>query len=326
MAIPKEWLEFLREQYPVGSRIKVKMLKNEQSNLKPGNTGTLMLIDDDAKFHVKCPNDKYAILAIGEDMFRVLPPEPKMLKLYMPLTAELFERNQWGDMDDDPIELDGKDLAHYADEIIVALQKERHPEEVERGIMHWFDEDEAVDMKVRSAVFTAELRDGQMWGVVECLVAGELTPDEMKILKDYLAGQASDGLGESFEQHEIQLDSDAQLFVHLWQSGDWSIKTEEEQFGPRLAAGLPDMCWSVLPGEGKLICIKAGEKGYYPSDWDSGDPERNRQIADSSNEARGITKAQEEAMLTGSMFGWGVPGADPKYYEQQGAQMMGGMS
>ncbi len=32
----------------------------------------------------------------------------------------------------------------------------------------------------------------------------------------------------------------------------------------------------------------------------------------------GITPAQQEAMLVGSMFGWDVPGADPDHYDKEG--------
>lgn len=81
---------------------------------------------------------------------------------------------------------------------------------------------------------------------------------------------------------------------------------------PELAEGLPELCFSVLPGAGELICIKRGESGYYPSDWSTDDPERNRELADYNNERLGVTQAQRLAMEAGSMHGWDVPGADPQ--------------
>ena len=77
---------------------------------------------------------------------------------------------------------------------------------------------------------------------------------------------------------------------------------------------LPETCFSVLPSSGQLIIIWCGEHGYYPSEWDTGSREENREIASSHNARRGITDIQEAAMLAGSMFGWNTPGANPQWY------------
>ena len=317
----RKMVNFIKEQYPPGTRIRLNSMEDPYAPVAPGTEGEVDLVDDIGTIHMKWDNGRALGIVPGEDSFSVLPPKLTPLKLYMPLTADLYERNEYGDLDDSSTLLEGSELRGYQDQITAALVKNRMPEETERGLMHWYDEADSVDRKVRTAVFTVEERDRQLWGVAECRVAGELSDTELEALKEYLTGQASDGWGEGFEQRDILVDDGCELYVHLWNSDEWSIQTEQELFSPKFADGLPELCFSTLPGTGELICIKRGESGYYPSDWSTNDPAHNREIADYNNERLGVTPAQEEAMKTGSMFGWGVPGADPGYYEQK----MGGM-
>ena len=321
----REWIKFMRDQYPVGSRIRLTEMNDPYSKLKPGTEGTLMHIDDIGTFHVKWDNGSTLGLVIGEDRFTVLPPQTHELKLYMPLTADLYERDEWGDLENEATEMEGRGLLRYETQITSALLKNQMPEEKERGIMHWYHDKDSVEQKVRSVVFAVEERDRQLWGVAECQITQDLTPEEMSKLKEYISGQASDGWGEGFEQREIQLDRGEELYVHLWSfDPGWSIQTEQERFEPKLAAGLPELCFSVLPDTGDLICIKRGESGYYPSDWSTKSREQNVELANYNNERLGVSAARRRAMEVGSMYGWGAPGADPASYEQK--QQMGGMS
>lgn len=321
--ISPEWLEFLREQFPEGSRIKIKETAGPHPPFAQGEQGKLEQIDNNGCFHVRMSGGALLTLVLGEDRFSVSPPEPTMMKLYMPLTADLYTRNEYGEMEEDSTLLDGRSLRAYEGEILRALINNRVPEESESGIMHWYGKDDNINQKVKSAVFTVEDRNGQLWGVAECRVVGTLTPEELTTLKEYISGQASDGWGEGFEQRDICAGDD-ELYVHLWQWDNWSIQTEQERFAPKVAEGLPEQCFSTLATTGQLICIKRGETGYYLSDWDTGDKERNVELVDELNEKLGVTPGQRHAMEIGSLAGWDAPGADPKAYEQDALQL-GGM-
>ena len=319
----RKMVNFIKEQYPPGTRIRLNSMEDPYHPILPGTEGEVDFVDDKGQIFMKWDNGRTLPLAPGEDSFTVLPPKLTPLKLYMPLPADLYERNEYGDFDDSSTLLEGGELRGYQDQITAALVKNRMPEESESGLMHWYGERDSVDHKVRSAVFTVEVRDGRLWGVAECRVAGELTPAELATLKEYLGGQASDGAGESLEQQAIRVDG-GELYVHLWQPESWSIQTEQERFSPKIADGLPELCFSTLRNTGQLICIKRGETGYYPSEWDTGDKERNVELADELNEHLGVTPIQRQAMEIGSLAGWDVPGADPAKY-QENYPKMGGM-
>ena len=82
--------------------------------------------------------------------------------------------------------------------------------------------------------------------------------------------------------------------------------------------GLPETCYSYLRNTGELVVLKRGESGYYRSDWNTADRVQNKELADYHNQQLGVTEAQRKAMEAGSMFGWQVPAADPKHYDENG--------
>lgn len=88
-----------------------------------------------------------------------------------------------------------------------------------------------------------------------------------------------------------------------------------------MTRNLPDYCYTLLPENDQLIRINRDESGYYPIRIGSeqrhvfGDEARELMLR--LNNAKGVTYAQREAMLAGSMFGWHVPAADPTHPANQ---------
>ena len=69
-----------------------------------------------------------------------------------------------------------------------------------------------------------------------------------------------------------------------------------------LRSSLPDKCFSYLESTGEMIVITKGEKGYTPTGIYPQDATPKEGVA-AVNEANGVTRAQEAAMVAGSMFG-----------------------
>jgi hypothetical protein len=75
------------------------------------------------------------------------------------------------------------------------------------------------------------------------------------------------------------------------------------------APGLPEFCYAIKPDSGQTVMIKRGQKGYWPA---------SHIHVNAANTQLGVTPAQVEAMIVGSMFSWKVNGADPEYHRRQG--------
>ena len=135
----RKMVNFIKEQYSPGTRIRLNSMEDPYAPIAPGTEGEVDFVDDIGTIHMKWDNGRSLALIPGEDSFTVLPPKLTTLKLYMPLTADLYERNEYGDFDDSSTLLEGSELRGYQDQITAALVKNRMPEESVRGIMHWYN-------------------------------------------------------------------------------------------------------------------------------------------------------------------------------------------
>ena len=225
----KRMVDHICAQYPPGTRIRLQQMHDPYAPVPPGTEGIVDCVDDIGQIHMKWDNGRTLALIPGEDSFTKIAPKLETLKLYMQLTVVQYGRDEWGSMDEYPDTLDQRTILSYSDKILAAILKERTPEENERGLMQYYHrEKDGVNKKVQSLFFTVGQVGDRLMGVAECRVQGLLSDEELSALKDYVIGQAADGVGESFKQHAIKVD-DSELYVSLWNSNDqWTIQTGQE--------------------------------------------------------------------------------------------------
>lgn len=143
---------------------------------------------------------------------------------YCPLTADLYERNEWGDMSDDPLELDGDLISGYEQRIREALMREQDGDDMAA----YFDEDNAAVSKLRAVEWDVESVGGVLYGKITAHLTELFTDEEEAVFLDWVSGQNSDGLGEGFEQRAIRT-GDGEMYVHLWNPDDsWFLCREDQ--------------------------------------------------------------------------------------------------
>lgn len=168
----------------------------------------------------------------------------KSLRLYSPLNVTTFIYDEEGECYSHEAEEVYNDVEYYKN-IKEALKNYLHDdgEEVFEGnIMKYFDYYESGDdviksirEKVESAIVGVTVLKNKskekMFGICDLKLKDDLTQTEQKVLYEYIEGQYGDGIGEGFEQQDIDVDvyaEERQIQAHLWQNKNFSIKTESE--------------------------------------------------------------------------------------------------
>lgn len=130
------------------------------------------------------------------------------------------------------------------------------------------------------------------------------------------SGDTRDRVARFVDEYHVELFTDYSSTLYLHH--DFAEKAERT--GSRvipLRSSLPDKCFSITSTADEIVIITKGETYRRPAGVRA-EGVTAREGATAANEAMGVTKAQEAAMLFGSIYGWDKPGADPKHYNEHG--------
>ena len=59
--------------------------------------------------------------------------ELQALRLWNPLFPKIYRKNEWGDTENEPEDIDANEIVEYQEEILAAIEREKLPNEGERS-------------------------------------------------------------------------------------------------------------------------------------------------------------------------------------------------
>lgn len=121
-------------------------------------------------------------------------------------------------------------MAGYCNEINDFIDSYAEPEENNRGLMVYEDENQRLNENVISIFPSVEVVNGELKGIIKCEVNVEIQQRDINELKERITGQMSDGWGEGFEQHGIST-PDGDIYVSFWNYENWSLDEMESEGG-----------------------------------------------------------------------------------------------
>ena len=145
---------------------------------------------------------------------------------YCPLVANVYSRDEYGNMEEYPDEYDGSYLAPYEERIrdLIRLEDARD----EDNLAAYFDGSNGAVGKLKEVHFSTQNVDGVLYGCIRAELTAPFTADEEAEFKDWLEGQCSDGYGEGLEQRSIRVE-DGDMYVSFWHGGDdWFMLNGDE--------------------------------------------------------------------------------------------------
>ena len=157
---------------------------------------------------------------------------------YCPLTAMVYPRNDYGDLEDYPDEYDGSYLAVYEEKIRDLIKKEESRDS--ENLAEYFDGSNSAVAKLKEIHFNTQNVDGILYGCIRVELNEALTLEEDAEIKNFLTGQCSDGFGESLEKREIRVE-DGDMYVSFWQSGEDYFMLNSDEFDEYLQTLHNDM-------------------------------------------------------------------------------------